>query len=983
MFPTNLYITVEMSYPTNLVNVCIAVFISAFVLGADSQSASAQQTPPAVISLNSLNAPPSGEWINQKSKALQARPDLGAAELTKLYELKSSEKQPLADSIIAELIWKSCASKKWNDALCELAAKLMSSPDPVAVMYAQWAIEIRIGYQNSQNVAVWTEDMENKPNWFTVWLQFPLERYPEMDYWRVCSMHSVHRTLASLHSSADKYLHRTKGIYEEILDQPVSDRQIQAQKDMQAALDAHKAVKECNDMFTARQLYTQFRLLTRKVVLANPALDFDEILFTKRYSNHGLRNITGSQYPHSHKPGGDLCIKTGFQPGDPVRNILNGQLGPGHVHGTDLNWDADKVVFGYACQPVWPLAHPTHQNDAHHFFDLRRTTPPLHLYEINLDGTGLRQITDDPFWGDFEPTYAPDGSIIFASDRSGRSSMCGNFQADHTVINLYRCNPDGSDLRMISDNKDIDRYPHALDNGLIGYTHWEYQERHFYDTHSFWTIRPDGTYPEAAYKQHIATPYGFRDVRSIPNSNKYVTVATGHHTLAYGQIVIFDLLGGPNDETHMWTVTPYVVPGEGPALTRVVPQGGVVDNVGRFSCPYPLSETSFLVSYSSHVPNFDGKLGGDQMFGIFLIDVYGNKELIHRDRLLSCDFPTPIKKRPVPFVVADGRQNKEKDAYPVCYIEDVHKGLPESERGKVKYIRILQHVGWPLDDQIGAMRWVFGDAGRRAYGFWSWAPTRVLGTVPVENDGSANFYVPAKTSVYFEALDENKMEIRRMRSQVTLEPGERRGCIGCHETRPTVVAAQPGSIPKAFRRSPSVPVEPKWGNESLISYEDHIQPIFDKYCVYCHNEEKMLGNLNLEGTRNPQTQFLQSFHNLFPSNDANKLSVQTVVNPQTGQKEKVLPMVCVSNKHSNGSISQPYAYGSNVSRLTRVLIDEPMHCKDVRSMMDEEDWDALVTWIDANAPYYDTFYNRRPKDVPGPVRNVKKTFPVVMPDSAK
>ena len=104
MFPTNLYITVEMSYPTKLVNVCIAVFISAFVLGTDSQSASAQQTPPAVISLNSLNAPPSGEWINQKSKALQSKPDLGAAELTKLYELKSSEKQPLADSIIAELI---------------------------------------------------------------------------------------------------------------------------------------------------------------------------------------------------------------------------------------------------------------------------------------------------------------------------------------------------------------------------------------------------------------------------------------------------------------------------------------------------------------------------------------------------------------------------------------------------------------------------------------------------------------------------------------------------------------------------------------------------------------------------------------------------------------------------------------------------------------------------------------------------------------
>ncbi|MBR5160746.1 MAG: hypothetical protein IKW80_03895, partial [Thermoguttaceae bacterium] len=117
-----------MSYLTRFVNAFLAVTITAFIWGTDSQLATAQQTPPTVISLNSLNAPPSADWINQKSKALQARPDLGAAELTKLYELKSSEKQPLADSIIAELIWKSCSSKKWNDALCELAAKLMSSP---------------------------------------------------------------------------------------------------------------------------------------------------------------------------------------------------------------------------------------------------------------------------------------------------------------------------------------------------------------------------------------------------------------------------------------------------------------------------------------------------------------------------------------------------------------------------------------------------------------------------------------------------------------------------------------------------------------------------------------------------------------------------------------------------------------------------------------------------------------------------------------
>lgn len=958
------------------------LLILAFSFGLSSEGRAAEE-PLAPISVDTVLAEIKSEmpqvWFSNLSKRLQQEPDFGADFLSKLFAAKPRAAASVyVDAAVAELIWTSCAKKKWSESLCELAAKLLDSPDPVAVMFAEWSIAIRVGYENSQNVAVWTEDMPDKPSWYAAWLQFPAERFPEMDYWRVGSSFGVHRSMGGLHGTAVKFMERTEGLYQEILAAPDSDRKRQAIADMDKARADLKTVCDCPDMLKTRQLYSQFRNQTRKVILANPSLDFDQILFTKRYSNHGLRNITGSQYPHSHKPGGDLCVKTGFDPTTPVRGILNGQLGPGHVHGTDLHWNADKIVFGYACQPVWPLKHPTHQNDAHWFFEMRKSTPPLHLYEVNLDGTGLHQITDDPFWGDFEPTYAADGSIVFASDRSGRSSMCGNFSADHTVINLHRCNPDGTGLRMISDNKDIDRYPHALDNGLIGYTRWEYQERHFYETHSFWTIRPDGTYAEAAYKSHISTPYALRDTRSIPNSNKYVSVGTGHHTLAYGQILIFDLLGGPNDKSRLFAVTPNVHPGEGPAVRNAVPQGGVIDQVGRFSGPFPLSETSFLVSFSSHTPGFDGRLGGDQMFSIFLIDVYGNKELIHRERLLSCDFPTPIKKRAVPFNVADGRMSQEKYPHPVCYIEDVSKGLPAEEKGKIKYLRIMQHVGWPLDDQIGAMRWAPGDAGARTFGFWSWAPVREIGIVPVEDDGSAKFYVPANISVYFQALDENKLEVRRMRTHISLENGESRGCIGCHETRAAVVSAAPGRFPKAFARDPSLPKEPIWGSENLISYENHIQPIFDQYCTSCHDGEKLDGGLNLLGTRDPKTNMLTSFSSLFPAWKANDLIARKVANPETGKTETILPLVSVSNKHSNGGITKVREFGSSQSRLILALINDPMHRDEVRAKMKPDDWDALVGWVDANAPYYDTFFNRRPTEGKGPIRNVRKTFPISM-----
>ena len=74
----------------------------------------------------------------------------------------------------------------------------------------------------------------------------------------------------------------------------------------------------------------------------------------------------------------------------------------------------------------------------------------------------------------------------------------------------------------------------------------------------------------------------------------------------------------------------------------------------------------------------------------------------------------------------------------------------------------------------------------------SWLGTfsleRVLGTVPVEEDGSACFDVPACRPVFFVALDENDMSVQRMHSFVSVMPGETTSCVGCHEPR----SAEPG-----------------------------------------------------------------------------------------------------------------------------------------------------------------------------------------------
>nr|MCR5165416.1 hypothetical protein [Thermoguttaceae bacterium] len=288
--------------------------------------------------------------VDEISNVCIEMPDAGVAILREFREKNA----PAADGLTAEIIWRIFTKKKWTDPLCDLAAELLESPDPFAVSCADWALSMRTGWENSSETVPWSEDHAEKPAWFAKWLAFPAERFAELDYWRVVRNYGIQYNLASMKGSGLKFLERTNGMYAEILASPkLSPEKREEVTRLHAELEKVCAdLQTAKDLLAGRQGWTRVRLAARKVLLCNPDLDFQEILFTKRHSAHGLRNITGSQYPWTYKPGGDLCVKTGFNPEDPVRGILNGQLGPGHVHGTDLHWDGKRIVFGYAQQPV-------------------------------------------------------------------------------------------------------------------------------------------------------------------------------------------------------------------------------------------------------------------------------------------------------------------------------------------------------------------------------------------------------------------------------------------------------------------------------------------------------------------------------------------------------------------------------------------------------------------------------------------------------
>jgi hypothetical protein len=295
--------------------------------------------------------------------------------------------------------------------------------------------------------------------------------------------------------------------------------------------------------------------------------------------------------------------------------------------------------------------------------------------------------------------------VVFASDRSGKAAECGNTTYDHNNPGLHIYSRRDGSIRQLTDSKDIDRYPHSLDDGRIAYTHWEYQERHFMEVHALWTLRPDGSMSDALFKHHMQAPCGLRDTRSVGGSTKMVSIATGHHTFAYGPVVLVDPAWGTNNVAGLRIVTPGVRPQEGPMAGQPVDGGGVRDAGGLYHTPFGVDETCFLASYCYARAKCTAPGGADSNgFGVYLIDVYGNRELLWRDPLYSCVFPMPLKARTRPPRVPDMTREAVPTGKAVCYVTDVYDGLPGVERGTIKYLRIAQHVAWPFDRQFGQRR---------------------------------------------------------------------------------------------------------------------------------------------------------------------------------------------------------------------------------------------------------------------------------------
>jgi hypothetical protein len=679
-----------------------------------------------------------------------------------------------------------------------------------------------------------------------------------------------------------------------------------------------------------RQLYFDVRWTIRRLVWRHPLLNFDHLLFVKRFTQQAYPDICLNHMPWVSPPGGDICtlMLGGPEDAPQVRPILQGALGPGHVHGIDLHWDGQRVVFGYAqAKSDQPPAGWLDRTTSYH---LRRTEEPIHLFEVYVDGTGLRQLTEGE-WSDLDPTYAPNEDIVFVSERCGCSLQCNEFDKDETSCNLYVMHSDGSNIRRMSASKDGDYLPHCLDDGTIGYCRWEYQERGWANIQSIWTVRPDGTGADALFKQHLNDPWALEDVRSIPGcgTRKLVAIAAGHHTLATGPIVVVTPAVGINDARGIRIVTPDSLPPEGGMSGTPVDEGGVRDGGGLYSTPWALSERLFLTAYS--FSNEQTELKG---YALYVVDVHGNKELIYRDPDISCFSPIPLRPRTRPPVINDTTDATAR--YATLLVANAAHGVDGVDPRAARYLRISQRLVWPYNNQDGGHR--YHEVPHTQQHVPNWTPARVLGEVPLEADGSAYFRVPADTAVYFQLLDENHMELRRMRAFISLQPGEQRMCFGCHETRGEAPVAP--VFPLAAQREPTMLQPPAWG-ERAVNFLRDIQPIFDRYCTTCHSGLQPAADLDFSGGLTAR--------GVIPAFGSNR-AYETI---------RVHQLVSRSNVRGDASITQPLEFGSHRSKLVEVLRQGPCGR---RAHLSDEEFRVLVTWIDANSPYHSTFINKRAQE---------------------
>lgn len=636
--------------------------------------------------------------------------------------------------------------------------------------------------------------------------------------------------------------------------------------------------------------------MKRDILLANPLLDMDKIVVTKYELGGDARyvmapslgtqpNNWSNQYSGA-RGGFDASIVE-------LSNLRGGKLNERLIYkpATDapvtdvhLHWDADRMLF-------------TSVDSARRW----------HVFEVNTDGTGLKNVTaaiPEPDVEFADGAYLPDGRMIINTTLGYHGVPC--VDGADAVGNFALYDPKSGKLRRLTFDQDNNWNPTVMNNGRVMYTRWEYTDLIHYFSRFVMHMNPDGTENKNLYGSGSYFPNSTFDMQPLPGSSSaFIGIISGHHGIARsGRLIIFDPAKSRKEEKGMVQEIPF----SSRPIEPIIKDEMVNGVWPQFMKPQPLSDKYFLVT---------AKLSPTSLWGIYLVDIYDNVTLLVEGEGEGYVNAIPVVKKVTPPVIPDKVNLDSKEA--TVFIQDIYEGegLPGVPRGTVKKLRIL------------AYEYAYRDSpsNHSAQGIQSgWDIKRLLGEVPVEEDGSAIFTIPANTPISLQPLDSLGRAIQWMRSWFVGMPGETVSCVGCHEDQNLM------PIPKRTIASAKKPakIEVPEGGVRPFTFELEIQPILDRACVACHNNENAAGGKNFTGGR---------FNNLYKFSDS-YLDFH--------------PYFYRQGPEADMYVLVPYEFNASNSEMVQMLENGHHGVK-----LTDKEWKTLYNWIDFNTPYHSGFFDVR------------------------
>ncbi len=541
----------------------------------------------------------------------------------------------------------------------------------------------------------------------------------------------------------------------------------------------------------------------REIRLRTLCRQYPQWIFTKHHTLGGshyayTEGQSDAQHERQFEPDAALCRLEIDGAATRVHTLIEDS--DGVIRDPDVSWDGRRVLF------AWKKSD--REDD-------------YHLYEMEVADGSVRQLTQGLGFADYEGVYLPNDDILFNSTRCVQTVDCWWTE----VSNLYTCDRAGRYMRRLAFDQVHDNYPTVLPDGRIVYTRWEYSDRGQLFVQGLFQMNPDGTGQAELYGNNSWFPTSLLHARGIPGTHKVVAIFSGHHTRQTGKLGIVDPARGRQENAG----TRLLAPVRDTPAERIDAYGQDGD---LYQYPYPLSESDFVVACAPL-----GWSRAPTLFKLYWIAADGRRELLAADPDISCNQPVPLTVRtrpPVRASLVDYRQTTG-----TCFLQDVYEGpgLAGIPRGTVKKLRAIA-----LDYRAAGVGWNYnaGPAGEAlvctpaAVGNGSWDVKIVLGEAAVHADGSAFFTLPARTPVYFQALDARGYAVQTMRSWVTLQPGENVSCVGCHESKNSTPPG--GARPTLAMKAGPRDLTPFHGPPRGFSFPREIQPILDRHCIRCHDD---------------------------------------------------------------------------------------------------------------------------------------------------